>query len=178
MSQLPAPGDPVAEKRTDDMVPIAEGRWIRVVAHHRDMRTPVLEDEFLVAVDHTHVSLGALEHVTEGTARAQQKSPQSSERQRQRLSDIDPESFATVSEDRANDGRMLIRRDQRLLAPSTQCWSQRLDIDLDCQISCSCEHRNRGALIDVFGPAPHGRILSKNANPMSTATTDRGRFRR
>src|SRR5262245_8585042 len=108
MSQLPAPGDPVAEKRTDDLVAIAEGRWIRMVAYHRDMRAPVLEDEFLIAVDHPHISLSAPEHVTEGTARAEQKSPQSSEHQRKRHSDIDPERLATVSKDGAYDGRMFI----------------------------------------------------------------------
>src|SRR5262245_36135300 len=107
-SQLPTPGDPVAEKRTDDLVAIAEGRWIRVFAYHCYMRAPVLEDEFLIAVDHAHVSLRAPEHVTEGTARAKQKSPQSSEHQRQRHSDIDPESLATVSKDGAYYGRMFI----------------------------------------------------------------------
>src|SRR5262245_29494391 len=69
MGQLPAPGDPVAEQRAYDVVAIAEGGWIRVVANHRDLRAPVLEDEFLIPVDHPHVSLSAPEHVTEGTAR-------------------------------------------------------------------------------------------------------------
>src|SRR5262245_14851399 len=131
MSQLPAPGDPVAEKRTNDLVAIAEGRWIRMGAYHRDMRAPVLEDEFLIAVDHPHVSLRAPEHVTAGTARAEQKSPQSSEHQRQRHGDIDPERLATVSKDGAYDGGMFIRRDELLLARLTQCRGERVYIDLD-----------------------------------------------
>src|SRR5215831_41524 len=98
--QLPSPRNPVTKQRADDLLAGAVRRRVGMRTDHRNPFAALFQDEFAVAVDHTHVSLRAAEHVSEGIARAEEETPKSGELQRQRPSKVDTQGVAGILEDR------------------------------------------------------------------------------
>jgi hypothetical protein len=76
----------------------------------------ILENEFGVPIDDTHVALGSPQHVAEGAARTKQEAPQPGDLQRQGLGHLDAERFARVFVDCARHRQMLVARHELHLA--------------------------------------------------------------